>query len=275
MSIVLEHLSFSYFEDSVLHDIDITLGDGLVHLVLGRTGSGKSTLAMLLAGLLRPRSGRVLIDGADPASRGFDRRRVQLAFQFPETQIFEMTVQNEIEYGLRNFGFSADEIVRRRDWALGCIGLATDMLPRDPSALSFGERRKVALASILALEPKYLILDEPFAGLDWHGRQSLTAIVRKLKAEGLTAVILTHETDIVSEIGDRVLIAADRTVSEPQPVTEFLYPESDPSHDLLPGYVRVLRRIQSCGLPVRGKPRDVKHAARAIASALLQGGRLN
>jgi energy-coupling factor transport system ATP-binding protein len=268
LSVVVEHVSFSYFDDDVLRDIDITFAEGLVHLILGRTGSGKTTLALILAGLLKPRGGSVRVDGADPAAADFERSRVQLAFQFPESQIFELTVEKELEYGLRNFGFDPGEITKRRDWALECVGLAGDMLPRDPGTLSFGERRKVALASIIALKPRYLILDEPLAGLDWRGRHNLVAAIRKLKDQGLTSIILTHETDIVSEIGDTVTIATGRTLSGPLDVTEFLYPEHGPDHDLTPEYILTLRGVRLGGLPVPGKPRHVQDAARAVAQAL-------
>jgi energy-coupling factor transport system ATP-binding protein len=267
LSIVLENLSFSYFDDCVLRDVTITLPEGLVHLVLGRTGSGKTTLALILTGLLKPQHGSVRIDGSDPAAKDFERSRVQLAFQFPESQIFEMTVEKEIEYGLRNFGFSAGEIRERRDWSLECVGLSVDMLPRDPGTLSFGERRKLALASLVALKPKYLILDEPLAGLDWHGRRNLITTISNLKAEGLTTTILTHETDIVGEIGDTVSVAVGKTVSGPFEVTEFLHgkhsSEHDPGHELLPEYILVLRAVEHAGFPVPGRPSDVKDTARA------------
>jgi energy-coupling factor transport system ATP-binding protein len=268
MTVVLKDVCFAYFEAEVLRDVNLTLDRGVVHLLLGRTGSGKSTLALLLAGLLRPRTGSVRIDGSDPAAGDFERNRVQLAFQFPESQIFETTVRKELEYGLRNFGFEAAEIDGRRDWALECVGLKAGMLERDPARLSFGERRKLALASIIALKPDYLILDEPLAGLDWSGRSNLIASIRKLKDEGLTTVILTHETDIVSEIGDTVTTAAGKTVKGPLAVDDFLHPEGDPGHDLLPEHILTLRSVRTAGLPVRGNPRRVEDTARAIAESL-------
>jgi energy-coupling factor transport system ATP-binding protein len=193
---------------------------------------------------------------------------VQLAFQFPESQIFEMTVEKELEYGLRNFGFDPREITGRRDWALECVGLSSEMLPRDPGKLSFGERRKLALASIIALKPEYLILDEPLAGLDWRGRENLIEAIRKLRDQGLTTIILTHETDIVSEIGDTVTIAAGKTVTGPLAVEDFLHPEGEPGHDLLPEYILTFRSILKTGVAVNGKPRRVQDVARAIADSL-------
>jgi energy-coupling factor transporter ATP-binding protein EcfA2 len=268
MTVILKDVSFSYFDDDVLRAVNLTLDRGLVHLVIGRTGSGKTTLALLLAGLLRPARGTVRIDDCDPTAGDFERHRVQLAFQFPESQIFEMTVEKELTYGLRNFGFESREIIRRRDWALECVGLSGGMLERDPGNLSFGERRKVALASIIALKPEYLILDEPLAGLDWRGRTNLIATVGKLKDEGLTTIMLTHESDIVNEIGDSVTIAAGQTFMGPFAVDDFLHPEGEPAHDLLPEYILAFREVKGAGLAVGGKPRTVRDTARAIGEAL-------
>jgi energy-coupling factor transporter ATP-binding protein EcfA2 len=142
------------------------------------------------------------------------------------------------------------------------------MLPRDPGTLSFGERRKVALASLIALKPDYLILDEPLAGLDWHGRQNLIQAVRNLKAEGLTSIILTHEADIIGEIGDTVTVAAGASVRGPLGVTEFLCGEGEPDRDLLPEYILTLRNLQRTGLAPAGAPRSAEAAAHTIADGL-------
>jgi energy-coupling factor transporter ATP-binding protein EcfA2 len=273
MTVVLEDVRFSYFEKDVLRDVNIALERGLVHVILGRTGSGKTTLALILAGLLKPADGSVRIDGSDPAADDFDRSRVQLAFQFPESQIFELSVEKELEYGLTNFGLSPEEIKKRRDWALDCVGLADAMLVRDPGSLSFGERRKVALASIIALRPDYLILDEPLAGLDWHGRRNLISTVARLKDEGLSSIILTHEADVVGEIGDTVSVAAEKTVRGPLDVAEFLDPESEPEHGLLPEYLQAFRSIRCAGLPLAGAPRSPEAAARAVADVLKDGSK--
>jgi energy-coupling factor transport system ATP-binding protein len=202
MSIVVRDLGFSYFDRTVIGGADAEFRPGLIHLLLGATGSGKTTLALLLAGLLKPKQGSVAVDGCDPASDKFERSRLQLAFQFPEAQIFESVVEREIEYGLRNFGFSREEASARRDWAADCVGLSRRLLSKDPAEISFGERRKTALASAIALKPAYLILDEPLAGLDWQGRTSLVATLLRLKGEGLTTLVLTHEADLIAELGD-------------------------------------------------------------------------
>jgi energy-coupling factor transport system ATP-binding protein len=268
MPITLRDLAFSYFEDQVIASVNGTFDDGLVHLVLGATGSGKTTLALVLAGLLKPSRGTVTVDGCDPASDRFDRSRLQLAFQFPEVQIFESSVEREIEYGLRNFGLPSEEIVRRRDWALECVGLAPALLPRDPSGLSFGERRKVALASVIALKPAYLVLDEPLAGLDWHGRQNLVATILRLKAEGLTSLVLTHEADLVGEMGDTVSVMAGGSLSGPMPVDVFL----GSGLDLVPDFVHIIQELQARGYAIDGRPAQAEAIASVVLRALgLQG----
>jgi len=271
LSIDIERLGFSYNGGPVLDDVSLTLGEGLVHLVFGHTGCGKTTLALLLVGLLRPGRGKVLIDGADPAGRGFDRRRIQLAFQFPETQMFEVSVENEIAYGLKNFGLPAGEIRERSLWALDCVGLPAGFMGRDPHTLSFGERRKVALASVIAIKPAYLVMDEPLAGLDWTGRKSLVSVMERLKGEGLTTVILTHETDILGEVGDTVVTMEAGRVSGPRPAADFMYGAQGPGEVHLPEFMKMLRLMEAAGYRISGSPYRAEDVARALIEALERG----
>jgi energy-coupling factor transport system ATP-binding protein len=213
---------------------------------------------------LKPDRGTVTIDGCDPASDRFDRSRLQLAFQFPEVQIFESSVEREIEYGLRNFAFPPDEIAARRDWALDCVGLPRAILPRDPSGLSFGERRKVALASVIALKPAYLVLDEPLAGLDWHGRRNLVRTILRLKDEGLTSLVLTHEADLVGEVGDTVSLVVKGNLRGPMPVDVFL----DSGLDLVPDFVHIVEELKARGYAVQASPARAEAIASAIVKAL-------
>jgi len=282
--ISVRDLVFSYFDEPVVRGVSADFGEGAIHLVVGATGSGKTTLGLVLAGLARPASGSVTVDGCDPASSAFDRSRLQLAFQFPEVQIFESSVAGEIEYGLRNFGLPPAEIEPRRDWAIGCVGLAAALLARDPSSLSFGERRKVALASVIALKPRYLILDEPLAGLDWHGRQSLVGTIIKLKGEGMTTLVLTHETDLVAEMGDTVTVMAGGRLEGPMPPEAFLNsgpgpgtgasePTRSDGPDLRPDFVLALEHLKRRGCPTGPVPRTVEETARALVQSLSLGGR--
>jgi energy-coupling factor transporter ATP-binding protein EcfA2 len=268
LSIVMENLTFSYDGDAVLRDVSLAVDPGLTHLVLGPTGCGKSTLALLMVGLLRPQRGTILVDGNDPAGDSFPRHQIQLAFQFPESQMFELTVAKEISYGLKNFGVSADETEERSRWALDCMGLPADFLGRDPHNLSFGERRKVALASVIALKPRYLILDEPLAGLDWNGRRSLVSAIGELGRQGMTAVILTHEADLVGEMGDMVLSLSGGRISRPVPAAEFLYEDPGPDGPHTPEFIRLLHLMAATGYDIPGRPLRLTEVADAIRKAL-------
>jgi energy-coupling factor transport system ATP-binding protein len=295
MPIVIRGAGFSYFERVVLERVDLTVEEGSVHLVVGSTGCGKTTLALIIAGLVKPTTGEVLVDGTEPASPKFDRSLLQLAFQFPEAQIFENTVEKEIEYGPRNFGLAPDAVRERRRWAMQCVGLSEAFLGRDPSSLSFGERRKVALAGVIAVRPRYLILDEPLAGLDWHGRRHLVDTIAKLKSEGVATLVLTHETDLMSEIGDRVAVLdRGRLTDEVAPehlLSASLAMPADHAFDpatgigaapggegrapawLLPDYLVAAGILRAKGWPVATGSRSVEELAQSLARALRPSGR--
>lgn len=272
MAIEIRSLTYSYFDEPVLGHIDMVLGEGQIHILLGPNGSGKTTLGLAIAGVIVPGMGSVRVDGEDPASNDFDRSRVQLAFQFPEEQMFEVTVEAEIAFGLKNFGVGPAEAKERSEWALGCVGLSADMLRRAPDELSYGEMRKVALASVIALRPRYLILDEPLAGLDWKSRRGLIESLEALKTEGVTTLVLTHEPDLPAEIGDTVSLLVDGLLeSGPTPTAEFFYPAGGRADEVdfeyLPDIVRVLRGLRRSGVPVSGRP--VREAA--IINAIFRG----
>ncbi len=219
MLIRVESLSHTYVPGTpqarvALHGASLEVSSGERVGIVGRTGSGKSTLVQHIAGLLTPSEGQVLIDGIavherTTAARAA-RQRVGLAFQYPEDQIFEQTVFREVAFGPRNLGLNKTEIAERVRWALEMVRLDPAMESRSPFTLSGGEMRRAALASILAMRPEALILDEPTAGLDPRGRRELLARVRAWQVEtGATLILVSHNLDELARVVERV-IALDR-----------------------------------------------------------------
>ena len=217
MSIVIEHLNYVYmsggpYETHALRDVSLTIEDGEFIGLIGHTGSGKSTLVQHLNGLLKPTSGRILVDGLDLADKATDkraiRRRVGLVFQYPENQLFEETVEKDIAFGPKNLGLDEQKIARRVREAMRKVALDYDRLhERSVFELSGGQMRRVAIAGVLAMEPTTLILDEPCAGLDPKGREEILALIRNLHEEaGTTIVMVSHSMDDVASLAERVIV---------------------------------------------------------------------
>lgn len=217
MSIVIKKLTHVYmpgspFETTAVRNVSVTIGDGEFIGIIGPTGSGKSTLVQHINGLLKPTSGSLTVEGVDVTARGADlrqlRRKVGLVFQYPEYQIFEETVREDVAFGPRNLGLSEDEISRRVEDALLRTGLDPGAVgDRSPFELSGGQRRRVALAGVLAMEPTVLILDEPTAGLDPEGRADILSLLMDLRAQkGTTLLMISHNMDEVARTADRVLV---------------------------------------------------------------------
>lgn len=241
MSIELVDVEFVHDGVCIIRKSSACFGEGLIHLVVGRTGSGKTTLSYLISGLIRPTSGRVLVDGIDPSSEDFDRQLLQIAFQFPEEQIFAPRVEDEIGFGPRNFGLKEKELEERVAWAANLVGLRMDLLKKSPSDLSFGERRKVALASVIAVKPRYLLLDEPFAGLDLDSRRGLISTIKDLNNQGMTLLIFTHEVDVASQIGDMITPIDHGRISRSYQPLDFFDEIGDEC--LLPLHILVARNL--------------------------------
>ena len=217
MPIVIEHLNYVYmsggpYETKALDDVNLTIGDGEFVGLIGHTGSGKSTLVQHLNGLLLPTSGKIFVDGMDVADKNTDRRairrRVGLVFQYPENQLFEETVEKDIAFGPRNLGLDEEEIARRVRDAMRKVALDYDTLhERSVFELSGGQMRRVAIAGVLAMEPQVLVLDEPCAGLDPHGREEILGLIRNLHQEsGTTIVMVSHSMDDVASLAERVIV---------------------------------------------------------------------
>lgn len=211
MPVAFEQVSFSYDgERDALEDIDLVVDDGELLGVIGHTGSGKSTLVQLMNALLVPTAGRVLVDGMDTRERKLRRKvrtTVGLAFQYPETQLFANTVAEDVAFGPRNLDLPDDEVDRRVREALERVGMDyAEVAQRSPFDLSGGQQRRVALAGILAMEPRVLVLDEPAAGMDPATVSEIRAYLRELNDQGLTIVLVSHSMDDVAELCSRIIV---------------------------------------------------------------------
>lgn len=216
MSIHIEQLSYTYFSNTganvdALKEVTIQIQDGEFVGLMGHTGCGKTTLIQLIAGLLVPTKGRVFLDGEDINEKKYDRsilrRNVGIVFQYPEVQLFEKTVERDVAFGLKHSGLSRTEIDSRVQWALEIMGFDFDTIrSQSPLALSGGEKRRAAIAGVLAAKPRFLIFDEPVAGLDPKGRQSFLEQVSRLNREGTTILMVSHNVDALSECANRVIV---------------------------------------------------------------------
>ena len=211
MSIRVEDISYIYgkgspFEKTALSHVDLTINKGEFIGVIGHRGSGKSTLIQIMAGLLTPTAGTVMLDGQDIHARRYDRsilrRKVGIVFQYPECQLFETTVEKDVAFGLKHSGLSAAEKQARVRWALETVGFSFEKVhDQPPMGLSGGEKRRVAIAGVLATKPEYLILDEPIAGLDPLGREAFLQLITELNRGGMTILMVSEMIDQIYQIG--------------------------------------------------------------------------
>lgn len=217
MGIILDNVSYTYqegtpFASVALSDVSLTIEDGSYTAIIGHTGSGKSTILQLLNGLLVPTAGSVRVFDTLITSTSVNkqirqiRKQVGLVFQFAENQIFEETVLKDVAFGPQNFGVSVEEAEAIAREKLALVGIDESLFERSPFELSGGQMRRVAIAGILAMEPKILVLDEPTAGLDPIGRKELMTLFKKLHQDGITIVLVTHLMDDVAEFADQVYV---------------------------------------------------------------------
>ena len=282
MPIVLEQLSHHYRSGPrvsvALEDISLTIHDGELLALIGHTGSGKSTLAQHLNGLLEPTSGRVLVDGEDINQKGARRRalrfRVGLVFQYPEHQLFEETVFKDIAFGPKNMGLTGQQVDQRVREAMARVGLDfEEMKDRSPFELSGGQMRRVALAGVLAMQPRVLVLDEPTAGLDPRARDFLLGDIKRLNQEGTTVVMISHAMDDVARLATRVaVLEKGRLVMQGSTLEVFSQQERLAAMGLdIPDGFKLARRLRQAGLNMADhvNPEEI---ADALAAAIRGGG---
>ena len=218
----IEHLTHTYsagtpFQRSAVDDMNLSMMDGEFLGIIGHTGSGKSTLIQHLNGLLKPTSGRILLQGkdiwADPKKIRDVRFQVGLVFQYPEYQLFEETVYKDIAFGPKNMGLDEADIDRRVRDAAAFVGLTEAMLDKSPFELSGGQKRRVAIAGVIAMEPKVLVLDEPTAGLDPRGRDDILARIQDYhRAKNASVVLVSHSMEEIARNVDRIVVLSDGKV---------------------------------------------------------------
>lgn len=216
MSIQINRLTHVYnegtaFEKIALNEVSLEIKTGEFIGLIGHTGSGKSTLIQHLNGIIQPTSGEILLDGEnihkDKAKLKEVRRRIGLAFQYPEYQLFEMTVYKDVAFGPTNLGWPQEKIHESVVSALELVGISHELFEKSPFELSGGQKRRVAIAGVLAMNPEVLILDEPTAGLDPKGRDEILAAIRKLHEErGITVILVSHSMEDVAKLADRIIV---------------------------------------------------------------------
>lgn len=245
------------FEHIALEHIDFSVNRGEFIGVIGHTGSGKSTLMQHLNGLLKPTSGRILLDGKDIWSdKKLTRQarfRVGLVFQYPEYQLFEETVYKDIAFGPKNMGLSKEEIDRRVRQSADFVGLTEQQLQVSPFDLSGGQKRRVAIAGVIAMEPEVLILDEPTAGLDPVGREEILMNIQRYRhAKNATIMMVSHSMSDVARLTDRLLVLNGAHIAmDGTPAEVFRQAEELETIGLdIPQITRIFLRLRSMGLPV-------------------------
>ena len=265
------------FERGALVDVDFTAYRGEYLGIIGHTGSGKSTLIQHLNGLLKPTSGQVLFQGediwADAKRTRQTRFQVGLVFQYPEYQLFEETVYKDISFGPRNMGLDEKEIDRRVRSAAYFVGLRDDQLELSPFELSGGQKRRVAIAGVIAMEPKVLILDEPTAGLDPVGVESILSNIRDYhQANNATIILVSHSMEEMARTADRLVVVNDGRIPYEGPPREVFRhgPELERMGLGVPQMTRVFSRLRQMGVDIDASVYTIEQAKAAVLAKLNQ-----
>ncbi len=281
MSIKIENLTHIYmkgspFEKKALDNINITINSGEFLALIGHTGSGKSTLIQHINGLLKPNSGRIIIDDVDITEKkvnlNFIRKKVGLVFQYPEYQLFEETIEKDIAFGPKNLGLSDDDINKRVKRAMNMVGLDYEKYKdKSPFELSGGQKRRVAIAGVVAMEPKILILDEPTAGLDPKGRDEILGKIKDLHLEyNMTIVLVSHSMEDVAKLADRIIVMnKGKCILDGKPYEVFKEIDTLESVGLaVPQVTYLVKSLKSKGFDISDNIFTVEQAKKEILKIL-------
>lgn len=282
MPIILDSVSYVYgehtpFRKEALKEINLTINEGDFVGIIGHTGSGKSTLVQHLNGLLHPTAGKVTINGVDAALKTEEaklmRQKVGMVFQYPEHQLFEETIAQDIAFGPKNLGLSDSEVDERVREAMDFVGLDYETYAnRSPFQLSGGQMRRVAIAGVVALNPSYLILDEPSAGLDPFGREEIFQKIIDLHAKkGITVVLVSHNMEDISRMANRLIVIDNGQIQlDGKPIDIFMNKrkELQAAGVDVPPVSKLVEHLRDRGLPVSQQVISVDDAVKAIEVAL-------
>ena len=286
MPIILDHVSHVYGDDAplavkALDDVSLVIPDGQFIGLIGHTGSGKSTLVQHLNGLLRATSGNIYFNGQDIDDEDFNKKelrsKVGLVFQYPEHQLFEVDVFSDVCFGPKNLGLSKKETELRAYEALKKVGLPDECFYQSPFDLSGGQKRRVAIAGVLAMKPEVLILDEPTAGLDPKGREEILGQICKLKEESnITVILVSHSMEDVAEYVDRILVMNHGSIMYDDVPKEVFkhYKELEEVGLAAPQVTYIMHNLKEAGLSVDENATTIKEAAVEVFRALTERTRL-
>ena len=278
MPIEFRELSYVYSKDmpyayKALKEINLEIEEGKINAIIGETGSGKSTLVQHLNALLLPSEGELEIAGytirANEKTKGLKylRKKVGLVFQFSEYQLFEETILKDVSFGPKNFGVSEEEAIIKAKEALKLVGIDESMYEKSPLDLSGGQKRRVAIAGILAMEPEIIVLDEPTAGLDHKGSKEMIGLFSKLNKEmHKTIILVTHDNEVVYNYADNVILLSHGEIVLNKDAREFFDDKEllDRLHILKPQIVELKELLNAKGYKIGNEVRDIKALAKAI-----------
>lgn len=282
MPIELKNVTYKYESrtKNALEDVSVTFSSEDFTAIIGPTGSGKSTLIQHLDGLLHATSGDVLFDGESIYDKGYDKKKLRsnvgIVFQYPEYQLFESTVFDDVAFGPKCLGFDENEIKERVEKSLELVGMTPEQYERSPFELSGGQRRRAAIAGVLAMSPKYLVLDEPAAGLDPQGRRDILGLMRALHDEhGIGIILVSHSMEDVAEYADRVIVLHDGHI-EMDGSPKEVFADSEHLFALgldIPQVTALMKKLKERGLIVDEGIISEEEAVSEILKALYYTGR--